>query len=59
VDKTKQTHRIIISVKDTAPSLNLKGIVPANDGSIWFGSGGGLHHYDGKTFTEFKSKEAH
>jgi ligand-binding sensor domain-containing protein len=31
------------------------GILEANDGSIWFGSGGGVHRYDGKTFTDFKS----
>jgi hypothetical protein len=33
------------------------GILEANDGSIWFGSGGWVHRYDGKTFTDFKSKE--
>lgn len=36
------------------------GILEANDGSIWFGSGGpesGVHRYDGKTFTNFRSKE--
>lgn len=33
------------------------GILEANDGSIWFGSGRGVHRYDGKTFTDFKSKE--
>ncbi|WP_436489776.1 two-component regulator propeller domain-containing protein [Chitinophaga sp. ARDCPP14] len=30
------------------------GLLEANDGSIWFGSGGGVHRYDGKTFTDFK-----
>jgi len=38
------------------------GILEANDGSIWFGSAGpesGVHRYDGKTFTDFKSKEGH
>jgi len=30
------------------------GILDANDGSIWFGSGGGVHRYDGKTITDFK-----
>ena len=30
------------------------GILEAKDGSIWFGSGG-VHRYDGKTFTDFKS----
>ncbi len=32
-------------------------LLEANDGSIWFGSGGGVHRYDGKTFTDFTSKE--
>jgi ligand-binding sensor domain-containing protein len=31
------------------------GLLEANDGSIWFGSGAGVHRYDGKTFTDFKS----
>jgi ligand-binding sensor domain-containing protein len=35
----------------------LCGILEANDGSIWFGSGGGLYRYDGKTITDFKGKE--
>ena len=33
------------------------GILEANDGSIWFGSDGGVYRYDGKTITDFKSKE--
>jgi ligand-binding sensor domain-containing protein len=32
------------------------GILEALDGSIWVGSGGGVYRYDGKTFTDFKSK---
>jgi len=28
-----------------------------NDGSIWFGSGGGVYRNDGKTIMDFKSKE--
>ena len=32
-------------------------LLEANDGSIWYGSGGGVHRYDGKTITDFKSKE--
>ena len=35
--------------------MDFLGIVEANDGSIWFGSGGGVHRYDGKTITDFKS----
>ncbi len=37
--------------------MDFLGILEANDGSIWFGSGGGVHRYDGKTITDFKSKE--
>jgi ligand-binding sensor domain-containing protein len=32
------------------------GILEANDGSIWFGAFG-VYRYDGKTITDFKSKE--
>jgi ligand-binding sensor domain-containing protein len=34
------------------------GILEANDGSIWFGAFG-VYRYDGKTITDFKSKEGH
>jgi len=40
--------------------MEFLGILEANDGSIWFGSAGpesGVHRYDGKTFTYFKSKD--
>jgi len=40
--------------------MEFLGILEANDGSIWFGAAGpesGVHRYDGKTFTYFKSKE--
>jgi ligand-binding sensor domain-containing protein len=33
------------------------GVLEANDGSIWFGSFYGVYRYDGKTITDFKSKE--
>lgn len=33
------------------------GLLEANDGSIWFGSGRGVYRYDGKAITDFKSKE--
>jgi ligand-binding sensor domain-containing protein len=33
------------------------GLLEANDGSIWFGSGAGVYRYDGKTITDFKNKE--
>jgi ligand-binding sensor domain-containing protein len=32
------------------------GILEARDGSIWFGTLNGVYRYDGKTFTDFKSK---
>lgn len=35
----------------------LCGILAANDGSIWFGSGNGVYRYDGKIITDFKSEE--
>jgi ligand-binding sensor domain-containing protein len=38
--------------------MDFLGILEANDGSIWFGSGGGVHRYDGKTITDFKDKES-
>lgn len=38
-------------------SGTFSGILEANDGSIWFGNNGGLYRYDGKTITDFKSKE--
>ena len=39
--------------------MDFMGILEANDGSIWIGSAGGVYRYDGKTFTDFKSKEGH
>lgn len=35
----------------------LCGILEADDGSIWFGSMNGAYRYDGKTITDFRSKE--
>ena len=35
----------------------LLGILEDAKGNIWFGSGGGVYQYDGKTLTDFKSKE--
>jgi len=32
-------------------------VFEAYDGSIWVGTGEGVYRYDGKTFTDFKSKE--
>lgn len=33
-------------------------VFEAYDGSIWVGTGEGVYRYDGKTFTDFKSKES-
>jgi ligand-binding sensor domain-containing protein len=35
----------------------LLGILEDAKRNIWFGSGGGVYRYDGKTITDFKSKE--
>lgn len=45
------------TVIEITQSLNLFGILEANDGSIWFGSFDGVYRYDGNTITDFKSKE--
>ena len=37
--------------------MDFLGILEANDGSIWFGSMKGVYRYDGKTITDFRSKE--
>ena len=36
--------------------MDFLGILEANDGSIWFGSGGGVYRYDGKTITDLDVK---
>ena len=33
------------------------GMLEADDGNIWFGANGDLYRYDGKTITDFNSKE--
>ena len=35
----------------------LFGILEANDGSIWFGTGDGVYRYDGKNIKKFKGEE--
>ncbi|MEP6928473.1 MAG: two-component regulator propeller domain-containing protein, partial [Flavobacterium sp.] len=35
----------------------LFGILEAHDGNIWFGSMKGVYRYDGKTVTDFESKD--
>ena len=47
----------VTEVKSGGP-MDFLGILEAKDGSIWWGSGGpgaGVHRYDGKIFTDFKS----
>ena len=54
----KPTVTEIMTIK--GPGM-LCGILEANDGSIWFGALGpksGVYRYDGKTITDFKSKES-
>jgi ligand-binding sensor domain-containing protein len=45
----------VTEIKSGGPAF--LGIMEANDGSIWFGSGNGVYRYDGKTTTDFKTKE--
>ena len=35
----------------------LFAVLEANDGSIWYGAVDGVYRYDGKTITDFRSKE--
>jgi len=43
----------VTEIKSGPPAF--LGLLEANDGSIWFGSGGGVYRYDGKTITDFRS----
>ena len=46
----------VTEIKSGGPSF--LGILEANDGSIWYGAAGpesGVHRYDGKSITHFKS----
>lgn len=45
------------AVIEITQSKNLFAVFGADDGSIWFGSFDGVYRYDGKTITDFKSKE--
>ncbi|WP_257669957.1 ligand-binding sensor domain-containing protein [Parapedobacter tibetensis] len=49
----KPTVTEIMLIKEGA----LLGLLEANDGSIWVGSMNGVYRYDGKTISDFKSKE--
>jgi ligand-binding sensor domain-containing protein len=45
----------VIEIVSRGPAL--LGLLESNDGSIWFGASDGVYRYDGKTITDFKSKE--
>jgi ligand-binding sensor domain-containing protein len=54
--------RSLYSKKPTVTEIKsypamLLGILEDAKGNIWFGSGGGVFRYDGKTITDFKSKQ--
>jgi len=55
--KSLYNEKPIVSEILSGEIMDFLGILEANDGSIWFGSGGGVYRYDGKTLTDFKSKE--
>ena len=46
------------TVTEITQSLNLFGILQANDGGFWFGAFDGVYRYDGNTITDFKGKES-
>jgi ligand-binding sensor domain-containing protein len=46
------------TVTEIANKSMIFGILEAFDGSIWFGDFDGVHRYDGKIITDFKSKES-
>ena len=59
---SRYDHKSLYNIKPTVTEIMsgppaFLGLLEANDGSIWFGSGGGVYLYDGKDITDFKSKE--
>ena len=46
-----------LTVTEITSKQMIFGILEDYDGNIWFGSGDGVYRYDGKTITDFKSKE--
>ncbi|HYI77245.1 MAG TPA: two-component regulator propeller domain-containing protein [Chryseolinea sp.] len=54
----KKPHVTVIETKGEGLRNLPFGILGANDGSIWFASGGGVSRYDGKTIMDFNSKES-
>lgn len=55
--KSLYDKKPIVSEIITGDVMDFLGILEADDGSIWFGSGGGVYRYDGKTLTDFRTKE--
>jgi len=59
---SRYDHKSLYNKKPTVTEIMsgppaFLGLLEANDGSIWFGSAGGVYRYNGKTITDFKSKE--
>jgi ligand-binding sensor domain-containing protein len=54
--------KFLSNKKPTVTEITYKpmifGVLEANDGNIWFGASDGVYRYDGKTITDFKSKES-
>ena len=55
--KSLYNKKPTVTVIKSGGMMAFMGILEANDGSIWFGGAEGLYRYDGKTITDFKSKE--
>jgi sugar lactone lactonase YvrE len=47
----------VTEIRSQSHPAMLLGILEDAKGNIWFGSGGGVYRYDGKTITDFKGKE--
>jgi ligand-binding sensor domain-containing protein len=45
----------VTDIKSGGPA-DFLAISEAKDGSIWFGSAGGVYRYDGKTIRDFKNQ---
>jgi ligand-binding sensor domain-containing protein len=54
--KSLYNKKPIVSEIMSGGRMDFLGILEANDGSIWFGSGVGVRRYDGKAITDFKGK---
>lgn len=55
--KSLYSKEPIVTEIKSQPGM-LLGILEDAKGNIWFGSGGGVYRYDGKTITDFKDKES-